>query len=283
MMHANLTQTILKPLPNKAPFRNENDDRLKWLEAFLKWLKSWKDSIDNENEFFTNETYEAIVLTTNSTIAKIRYMLRELKLEFVLTRKFNSDNVERKFSALRQANGGNYNMNAKAAIYGVEKLLRTGISYTALACNVPLQREKQQRRKKEIKMPNRAPTYQTHPKQRASEMLKLFKKEDFQSLEDLKKGARLVIINLLLKLFQVFMIYVIDFSSKCEEKPVVALTGGYLLRTLEEREICVECCEALTLVDIHDPAGKRTNSLISSLSMSHTLSKILVKYKQIVF
>ena len=188
MMHANLTQTILKPLPNKAPFRNENDDRLKWLEAFLKWLKSWKDSIDNENEFFTNETYEAIVLTTNSTIAKIRYMLRELKLEFVLTRKFNSDNVERKFSALRQANGGNYNMNAKAAIYGVEKLLRTGISYTALACNVPLQREKQQRRKKEIKMPNRAPTYQTHPKQRASEMLKLFKKEDLQSLEDLKKA-----------------------------------------------------------------------------------------------
>ena len=71
MMHANLTQTILKRLPNKAPFRNENDDCLKWLEAFLKWLKSWKDSIDNENEFFTNETHEAIVLTTNSTIAKI--------------------------------------------------------------------------------------------------------------------------------------------------------------------------------------------------------------------
>ena len=36
----NLTQAILKRLPNKAPFSSENDERLQWLEAFLKWLKS---------------------------------------------------------------------------------------------------------------------------------------------------------------------------------------------------------------------------------------------------
>ena len=85
----NLTQAILKRLPNKAPFSSENDERLQWLEAFLKWLKSWKDKIVDEKEFLTSETYEAIVLTTKSTIAKIKYLLKDLKFQFV----FNSSTV----------------------------------------------------------------------------------------------------------------------------------------------------------------------------------------------
>jgi hypothetical protein len=78
-----------------------------------------------KKHFLSEETYEAIVKTTKCTIAKIEHLL-ETGFQFVLTRKFNSDNLERKFSALRQANGGNYIMNARAAIFGVEKLLRTG-------------------------------------------------------------------------------------------------------------------------------------------------------------
>jgi hypothetical protein len=35
-------------------------------------------------------------------------------------------------------------MDAKAAIYGMEKILRTGIT-SAINCNVPLSREKQKR------------------------------------------------------------------------------------------------------------------------------------------
>jgi hypothetical protein len=34
-------------------------------------------------------------------------------------------------------------MDAKAAIYGLEKLMRTRITYSAMNCNVPLQRERQ--------------------------------------------------------------------------------------------------------------------------------------------
>jgi hypothetical protein len=41
-------------------------------------------------------------------------------------------------------------MEAKAAIYGVEKLLRTGITYCRMNCNVSLAREKQQRRNKKF-------------------------------------------------------------------------------------------------------------------------------------
>jgi hypothetical protein len=109
--------------------------------------------VTGKDDFLTSETYEAISITTKSTIAKIKFLLDEAGFQFVLTRKFNSDNLERKFSALRQANGGNYNnMDAKTAIYGIEKLLRTGITYSAVGCNVPISREKQQRRKKKIIM-----------------------------------------------------------------------------------------------------------------------------------
>lgn len=35
--------------------------------------------------------------------------------------------------------------------------------------------------------------------------------------------------------------------------------------TLEEREICVECCDALTFQDVHYPVGQNMNSLVFSL------------------
>jgi hypothetical protein len=61
--------------------------------------------VTGKDDFLTSETYEAISITTKSTIAKIKFLLDEAGFQFVLTRKFNSDNLERKFSALRQANG----------------------------------------------------------------------------------------------------------------------------------------------------------------------------------
>ncbi|EFX69761.1 hypothetical protein DAPPUDRAFT_328791 [Daphnia pulex] len=142
---SNLTQAILKSFPNKA-FNSTFNERLQWLKGFLKWPKDRKNSVTGKDDFLTSETYEAITNTTKSTIAKIKFLLNEAGFQFVLTRKFNSDNLERKFSALRQANGRNYNnMDTKAAIYGIEKLLRTGITYSAVGCNVPISREKQQR------------------------------------------------------------------------------------------------------------------------------------------
>ncbi|KAI9552603.1 hypothetical protein GHT06_020468 [Daphnia sinensis] len=96
----NYTKAIYKRLPNKAPFTSTDDARLKWLEDFLKWLKEWHISSVEKNHFLTSETLEAITITTKSTIAKISHLLRDAGFTFVLTRRFNSDNLERKFSAL---------------------------------------------------------------------------------------------------------------------------------------------------------------------------------------
>jgi hypothetical protein len=180
---SNLTQATNKRLKNKAPFTSTSDERLQWLEDFLQWLKDWKNSVAEKDNFLTSETYEAITITTKSTIAKIKFLLDAAGFQFVLTRKFNSDNLERNFSALRQANGGNYNMDAKAAIYGMEKLLRTGITYSAINCNVPLSRQKQKRgNEKFLRV-----TGVKVPKKRALDVLKSLNAEELAVLDELKR------------------------------------------------------------------------------------------------
>ncbi|XP_045027095.1 uncharacterized protein LOC123470621 [Daphnia magna] len=236
---SNLTQGKYQRLPNKAPFYSSADARVKWLQDFLQWLIDWKKSVIDKEHFLTAETFAAIEITTKSTIAKISYLLDTAGFKFVLTRKFNSDNLERKFSALRQANGGNYNMEAKAAIYGVEKLLRTGITYCAINCNVSLTREKQQRANKKFL---RATSVKV-PKKRALDVLLQLEAEQLAVLDELKRPA------------------VYGTDRECDDKLSTAVTAGFLLLVLEEREICVECKEGLRHTNINDPEADAVNTL----------------------
>jgi hypothetical protein len=47
---SNLTQAILKRLPNKVPFNSNSDERLLWLEEFLEWLQDWKNSARGKDD-----------------------------------------------------------------------------------------------------------------------------------------------------------------------------------------------------------------------------------------
>jgi hypothetical protein len=88
---SNLTQSKHQRLPNKAPFYSIADARIKWLEDFLKWLNNWKKYVTAKDHFLTTETFEAITITTKSTIAKITFLFNTTEFKFVLTRKFNHD------------------------------------------------------------------------------------------------------------------------------------------------------------------------------------------------
>ncbi|KAG0430366.1 hypothetical protein HPB47_022745 [Ixodes persulcatus] len=70
------------------------------------------------------ETYEATIMTTRSTVAVIEYLLTDLKFKYVLTRPFNSDPVESLFSCFCQFSGGNDRVDARAAAFTAEKLLK---------------------------------------------------------------------------------------------------------------------------------------------------------------
>ena len=82
----------------------------------------WHDS-----EGLTKMTFDALILTTHSMVACIRY-LQDFGFRFVLPCKFSSDASEETFGMLRMMLGGNHRGDALSAIRAIEKVLRTGIA-----------------------------------------------------------------------------------------------------------------------------------------------------------
>ncbi|XP_049272289.1 uncharacterized protein LOC125758736 [Rhipicephalus sanguineus] len=122
---SNTTQHIHKKWPDTRHFDDTEDARLEWLEVTLPmYLDELKNSCGNRKEFLTKETYEALLLTTYSTVACIKYLLTEEKFLFVLTRKFNSDPIESLFGTLRMSSGCNDMLDVRSVLSGLEKVLK---------------------------------------------------------------------------------------------------------------------------------------------------------------
>ncbi|XP_037523600.2 DNA transposase THAP9 [Rhipicephalus sanguineus] len=120
----------------RMPFYGEDDERLVWLEKeCLRYFESWKESSSYKLEFLSNETYEALRVTTMSTILCTRHLL-STGFKFVLTARFSSDDVESLFSSIRQLNGSNDQTDAYAALSALQKVLVTGIIHSSPSSNV---------------------------------------------------------------------------------------------------------------------------------------------------
>ena len=121
---------------NLKHFFEVEDSRLHWLEKeFLNYLDMWKMSCQfPRKQFISTATYEAIVLTTMSTVHCIRYLLKS-GFHFVLTRKFSSDQIEILFSAVRRLGGSNDQTNAVVVVQAIHKILATGIISASLSAN----------------------------------------------------------------------------------------------------------------------------------------------------
>ncbi|KAH7986172.1 hypothetical protein HPB49_026095 [Dermacentor silvarum] len=134
---SNTTQHIHKKWADTRQFDGAEDARLEWLELTLPMhLDKLKKRCGDKKEFFTKETYEALLLTTYSTGACIKYLLTEEKFLFVLTRKFNSDPIESLFGTLRMSAGCNDMLNVRSVLSGLEKVLKTGIAASSVTSNV---------------------------------------------------------------------------------------------------------------------------------------------------
>ncbi|KAH8030894.1 hypothetical protein HPB51_012234 [Rhipicephalus microplus] len=120
----------------RMPFYSADDERLLWLETeCLQYFAQWKESTLHKKEFLSEETYEALRVTTLSTVLCTRHLL-QLGFYFVLTGKFSSDDVESLFSAIRQLNGSNDLTDAYAALSALQKILTTGIIHSSESGNV---------------------------------------------------------------------------------------------------------------------------------------------------
>ena len=122
------TQHINKNQPDTMQFFSVSDERLHWLKNdFLDYLEKWKKGCSNKKiQFLSTETYEAIVLTTKSTVETVIYLL-ENGFHYVLTRKFSSDDIESFFGCIRRFNGCNDLTNAASASDIITKILKVGI------------------------------------------------------------------------------------------------------------------------------------------------------------
>lgn len=106
---------IYKRNPVMKPFDTAVDERLVWLNNFLKWLEQWKPVHRNAG-FLTTDTYGALYQQTSVMIDFIKYSLEDLKVEYILPGKIQTDALEKRFSRYRSLSGNNYNVSVVQVI-----------------------------------------------------------------------------------------------------------------------------------------------------------------------
>ena len=108
-------------------------------------------------------------------------------LKYVLTRKMNNDMVERLFSALRQSQGGNYNIDAAACLSAVERVLQSGIVYASMFSNVRLEKET-----KSLRLLNKG---ERSYRPRCKDVLEKLSKDYVKMLDELQRDCGIIIYN----------------------------------------------------------------------------------------
>ena len=97
-----------------VPFSSCEDERLLYLERIYDWLSTWEFA--KKAGGLTKQTFRAVRHTIATMISFIKYMLNILKVEYVLTGKCQTDNLERRFGLYRQLCGGCYHVTVTQVI-----------------------------------------------------------------------------------------------------------------------------------------------------------------------
>ena len=111
------------------------DNKPTFLRALADWIEEWKDeSISNCEQFtLTENTSSALKRTLRYTASLIEDLLSE-GYEYVLTSRFQSDPLERRFSQYRQMSGGRFlvglrEVNSSEKIFKIRSLLKENINF----------------------------------------------------------------------------------------------------------------------------------------------------------
>ena len=105
------------------------DNKPTFLRALADWIEEWKDeNISNCERFtLTENTSSALKRTLRCTASLIEDMLSE-GYEYVLTSRFQSDPLERRFSQYRQLSGGRFLVGLRE-VNSSEKILKENINF----------------------------------------------------------------------------------------------------------------------------------------------------------
>lgn len=109
----------------KMPICEKNDPRLSWLEnEFSHYVQGIQEnSVAFGKDGFTDETFQALLFSTKSTVETTRFLLGK-GIDYVLTRKFNSDPIEALFGKIRFMCGGNDVLDARAVTAALDHIVK---------------------------------------------------------------------------------------------------------------------------------------------------------------
>ena len=103
------------------------------------WLTTWKDY---ERSGLSKQTFNSLI-TTNNAISDLSSELIQEGYIYVLTGRFQTDPLERRFSQYRQMSGGRFLVSLtevlrSESILSYKILLKHGIDYTKLQYSTPV-------------------------------------------------------------------------------------------------------------------------------------------------
>lgn len=106
-------------------------------EEIPELLKKWNKDKKSALECFTKETLEAIIFTSRSTANCVKYLLNG-GFQFVVSRRFTTDNIERFHGAIRNYCGNNDHLSVGQCLSTIERINRTQLAITSMSCNTSL-------------------------------------------------------------------------------------------------------------------------------------------------
>ena len=86
-----------------------NEENFRFLSLFCDCLGSW-NSISGRNGKLTKESFTALHHTTYAFLELTKYCIEELKMQYILLGKFQTDHLEARFSQYWQLSGDQYNI-----------------------------------------------------------------------------------------------------------------------------------------------------------------------------
>ena len=111
------------------------DNKPKFLREFADWIEKWQQIESKKSNPFslTPQTSHALVTTLRCTASLIEDLLRE-GYSYVLTARFQSDPLERRFSRYRQMSGGRFliglrELESSERILSISSLIKEGVDF----------------------------------------------------------------------------------------------------------------------------------------------------------
>ena len=109
--------------PDAEPFSSVDDARFDFMQKLIDWLDNWAHCDKQSKEgFLTADTYFSLKHTIKSLAELIKHLLSTLKIDFILTGKFQTDDLESRFGQYRQMCGGNRLVSVQEIIESEKKL-----------------------------------------------------------------------------------------------------------------------------------------------------------------